>query len=389
MRCLRCGNEDPKFFAYDQGVWYCRRCVRFNRLDVGAVVSPPVLSRRTIHEKPELAFGLTSAQKAASAQALRYLQAKKDVFLYAATGAGKTELCYESICAYLSQGKKVGFAIARRQVVLEIAARLRQVFPRLRIVEVCQGHTTQLDGDLIVCTIHQLYRYPQTFDLLILDELDAFPYAGSDLLRAFVDQACAGEKLCLSATMDPGLEEDIRQKRVEIVTLFERPHGKPLVVPDVWRVPLWLQWILTIGYCGRFTREGKQTLVFVPRKKDARIMAMVLRGYGARYIHAACNDKDEVMEAFRQRKFSVLVTTTLLERGITIPGVQVLVFHGDHPVFNAASLIQIFGRVGRKFDDPYGKGVCLCARTNEAIRSCVSTIEWMNRCARSALSPNE
>ena len=83
---------------------------------------------------------------------------------------GKTEICFESICGYLAQGKKVGFAISRRQVVLEIANRLRRAFPELSVCEVAQGYTQVTDADLIVCTTHQLYRYPYAFDLLILDE---------------------------------------------------------------------------------------------------------------------------------------------------------------------------------------------------------------------------
>ena len=37
---------------------------------------------------------------------------------------------------------------------------------------VCGGHTEVTDGDLIICTTHQLYRYYRAFDLLILDEPD-------------------------------------------------------------------------------------------------------------------------------------------------------------------------------------------------------------------------
>ena len=108
---------------------------------------------------------------------------------------GKTEICFESICGYLAQGKKVGFAISRRQVVLEIANRLRIAFPELRVCEVAQGYTQVTDADLIVCTTHQLYRYPYAFDLLILDELDAFPFVGNEVLQAIANQACIGQKL--------------------------------------------------------------------------------------------------------------------------------------------------------------------------------------------------
>ena len=129
MKCLRCGNEDVRFFGFDHGTWYCRKCVALGRLDLGQKVHPAMLSSRVWKGQPCLRYELTQAQKKVSQEALNYLKQGKDVFVYAATGAGKTEITFESICWYLSQGKKVGFAISRRQVVLEIAQRLRQAFP--------------------------------------------------------------------------------------------------------------------------------------------------------------------------------------------------------------------------------------------------------------------
>ena len=35
MQCERCKNTDPKYFAYDHGIYYCRKCIAFGRLDVG------------------------------------------------------------------------------------------------------------------------------------------------------------------------------------------------------------------------------------------------------------------------------------------------------------------------------------------------------------------
>ncbi len=92
-----------------------------------------------------------------------------DVLIHAVCGAGKTELIVLSIAKMLKEGKKVCFAIPRRQVVLELRERLAQYFPKAKVIAVCGGHTAVTDGDLIICTTHQLYRYYQSFDLLILD----------------------------------------------------------------------------------------------------------------------------------------------------------------------------------------------------------------------------
>ena len=382
MKCLRCNNEDMRYFGCDHGTWYCRKCVALGRLDVGQEVIPATLSKRVWKGKPSLQYELTSAQKKVSNQALQYLKQGKDVFVYAATGAGKTEITFESICWYLSQGKKVGFAISRRQVVLEIAQRLRVAFPKLSVVEVCQEFTKKTDADLIVCTTHQLYRYPYGFDLLILDELDAFPYVNNDLLQSLSRQACKGQRLLLSATPDEKSKEEMEQHRMEMVCLFERPHRHPLCVPKVKMGFKWMQCVYLISLVQKFKKENKQVLVFVPKKSDCMWVSMLLRLFvKVRYIHSEIKDKDACMKDFKGKKFHVLVSTTLLERGITVPSVQVIVLFADHIVFTTASLIQIYGRVGRSFQDPDGEGYCLCQFESHCIKECIRQIQWMNDCA--------
>lgn len=386
MKCNRCQNEDPKLFAYDHGVYYCRKCIDFSRLEVHEKINPVKLTHRKWKGKPTLNYALTNAQLQASRDVYQNLCQKKDVLLYAATGAGKTEICFESICGYLSQGKKVGFAISRRQVVLEIASRLRTAFPQLSVCEVAQGYTEITDADIIVCTTHQLYRYPYAFDLLILDELDAFPFVGNEVLQAIANQACIGEKLLLTATPDKESMELVKQGKMKLVCLFERPHKHPLIVPQVIQVSVFFQVILTIYWCIYFQKEKKQVLVFVPRKKDGQWLKIILNLFmKTKFIHSSTTDKDQILDQFRNKEFNTLVCTTLLERGITIPSVQVIVFKADHSVFTTASLIQIFGRIGRSFQSPEGKGVCLCQVSNESIKDCIKQIEMMNNTVYAAI----
>lgn len=318
-------------------------------------------------------------QKEVSAKALEILQSGKDVLIYAAAGAGKTEISLESICWYLAQGKKVCFAISRRQVVIEIASRLSKNFPELKVIAVCEGMTKITDADLIVCTTHQLYRYPFCFDLLILDELDAFPYAGNQVLEAIASQSCIGQKMLLSATPDAKSLRAIENHEMEMVNLFKRPHQKPLCVPDVVTCSKFRMVIKIIRKCKKHIRNGKQVLLFVPRIADTRWMKWVLKPFFAvDVIHSKSKDKDEIMARFHARKSMVLICTTLLERGITVPSVQVIVYRADHLVFTTASLIQIFGRAGRSFKDPYGEGTAYIQSPSKALNECLSQLNHMN-----------
>ena len=149
---------------------------------------------------------------------------------------GKTEICFESICGYLAQGKKVGFAISRRQVVLEIANRLRRAFPELSVCEVAQGYTQVTDADLIVCTTHQLYRYPYAFDLLILvkniyHHCNKMPRPSRFLTVGGVYCFCLIPRLH-EALLFQGLDKALAERlaRLPRVTYFSEDLGQVLFV---------------------------------------------------------------------------------------------------------------------------------------------------------------
>ena len=53
-----------------------------------------------------------------------------------------------------------------------------------------------------------------------------------------------GERLCLSATIDEQLQKEVDAKKLEVVELFKRPHGKPLIEPKIIQAPVWFQFVL-------------------------------------------------------------------------------------------------------------------------------------------------
>ena len=120
MQCSRCGNRDPRYFWKDGKQIYCRKCVNFGRVDLGEPLVPYASKPRKCVCDVQLDFPLTKYQQAVIRQLNDDLREGHDVFVYAACGAGKTEIVMESIARYLKEGKRVGFAISRRQVVLEI-----------------------------------------------------------------------------------------------------------------------------------------------------------------------------------------------------------------------------------------------------------------------------
>lgn len=378
MKCLRCGNEDEKYFYLDKNVYYCRRCIQFGRLDVGQEPQNKMTYVCKKHRiKPKLKFELTSNQKAASSQLVAYFKEGKDSLVYACCGAGKTEITYEVLTYALNQGLKVGFAISRRQVVLEIASRLQGVFKTIKVVPVCEGYTQIVDGDLIVCTMHQLYRYHKTFNLLIMDEVDAFPFKGSDLLESIARHACVGNRVFLTATPTDEMLELVKKDELKMIKLFVRPHGFPLVLPEIKVRPVSVQIIELIRLVTKTLKNP--LLIFVPTIRDAVTLSFFFKVFfPCDALTSKTENKEEIIDKFKKGELKFIFATTVLERGITIEGVDIVVLKSNHPVFDEASLIQIIGRVGRSRAHPTGLGIFYCTKVNEAIRACVSSLKEMN-----------
>lgn len=379
MKCIRCKNSEMKYFYRDNNVWYCRKCIAFGRVDVGSYLQPSSYKAIKKRTKVCLDYPLSEYQQKAIKEIKYYVSRKMDTLVFAATGAGKTELVMNTIAEGISAGLKVGFAISRRSVVIEIRDRMKIAFPNLSVIAVCEGFTKIVDADLIVCTMHQLHRYTHTFDILIMDEVDAFPYIGNEVLENIALQSCRGVKIYLTATPTSEMLQQAKNNEIGYVELFRRPHGKPIVVPKVISN---YNWILNIKLY-KFIKHCKDTkiplLVFVPTIALANKYHFFYRWlFKCSAFTSKSQDKDPIIEAFRKGKFDCLFTTTILERGITVPGVNVVVMKGDHMVFNEASLVQIIGRVGRKMDMPSGEALILCEKYNASIKSCVGTIEKMN-----------
>ena len=126
-------------------------------------------------------------------------------------------------------------------------------------------------------------------------------------------------------------------------------------------------------------KEGKQALIFVPTTAMSRRLARVFSvWYRVADISSRSVDKDEIIHRFRSGQTQFCFATTILERGITIEGIDVAVLEADHSVFDEASLVQMAGRIGRSFRCPDGEGLFLCRRRSAAAENCIRSLRQAN-----------
>ncbi|HAF17329.1 MAG: helicase-related protein [Thermacetogeniaceae bacterium] len=348
----------------------------------------------------------TPPQEAAAQHLLKFGREGKPggtCLVWAACGAGKTEVSFPLIAEMLNQGKKVLFASPRRDVVLEIAPRLALAFGRERTAALYGGSSTpKKEFPLLAATTHQVLRFYHNFDLVILDEGDAYPFPESRMLHYGVEKArCSGGKLVyLTATPTSWMLAQARKSRVDIIKIPARPHGFPLPVPKFLKIaPLQKtrmgyelqRQVLEIA-AELLKKAGSRIFLFVPSVALTSLVGEALRSAAGSYplehlkpdsvqwTHAGDRDRKLKRERFFAGEFPLLVTTTIMERGVTVPRVNVLVLEAaQEGIFDTSTLVQIAGRCGRSPDYPTGEVWFISREISRSMREARLQIMGMNK----------
>ena len=374
FRCPRCHNQDLLKVGMKNGQPYCRACIQFQ-------CDPWVARKR---EKKavqiQLGYALTVEQQTIADGLIACYRQQQSAMVDAVTGSGKTEIVFGLIQLALAEGKRIGFVIPRRDVVQEMVPRFQHVFPRLTITSVFGGHHDQLEADLIILTTHQIYRYEKYFDVLIFDEVDAFPYAGNPVLIAMVQRACQGMIVYLSATFDKQQLIEFKKQGGKVFHLFKRYHGHPLPELSIMIRPFFIKWISLVLLMFQFQKQQVPVFIFVPTIAIGKWMLRFVTIFfpSTKLAFSSSVDREKIVHQFKHKPDFFLITTAILERGITVSQLQAIIFEADHRLYTTSMLIQMAGRVGRKLISPSGKVILLTNHRSPSILGAQAKIKFAN-----------
>lgn len=374
--CPICGNEDEKYIGIRNGQPYCRLCLSFKGKQAEYIESKPKKTEYSLN------YSLCKEQSTLSAELVKNFINGYNSFVHAVCGSGKTEIVLETIKYAITYGYKVGFAVPRRDVAVELCERFNNIFKKNKITLVYGGHTNCLYGDLIVLTTHQLYRYDCYFDLLIIDEVDAFPFKGNVVLNSFFNHAYKRNYIMMSATPDKDFIDDFLNSGGKLLELNSRFHKYPLPVPEIKIAPEPIMWIILLNVLNKFIKENKQVFIFCPTISLCEETFDVLKirfPHKGNSVHSKKENRETIISDFRNKKYMFLVTTAVLERGITVKDLQVIVFHAENSIYNRYNLVQIAGRVGRKADAPIGEVIYVANKSTKDMEESIRDIERSNK----------
>ena len=389
--CQRCNSSILEEWHLLIGAYYCRECLLMKR----------VRSDQALYYFPQEDFPkqdvlkwrgqLTPFQEKVSEGLIRAVEKKEPTLVHAVTGAGKTEMIYQVVAKVIDEGGAVCLASPRIDVCLELYKRLQNDFAC--DIALLHGESEPyFRTPLVVATTHQLLKFYHAFDLLIVDEVDAFPYVDNTMLYYAVKNSVKenGLRIFLTATSTDELDRKVRIGELKRLSLPRRFHGNPLIIPK----PVWLSDFNRCleknqlstklkTYIEKQRRTGYPLLIFASEIKKGEKLKEMLQVHfpneNIGFVSSVTENRLEQVQAFRDGELTILISTTILERGVTFPCVDVFVVEANHCLFTKSSLIQIGGRVGRSMDRPTGELLFFHDGLNISIKKAIKEIKQMNK----------
>lgn len=317
----------------------------------------PFVSAGYLQLVKDIPFELTKEQKHVIGHVIKQVRAGElvDALLVGDVGSGKT-IVYAIVAAYFAwAGKTVAVLLPNVNLARQIHSEFVDFFPWMSVSLVTGGTDKVRDtgANVLIGTTSLIHKALPRLDLLIVDEQQKLGFSQREALRA-TDTHC----IEVSATPIPRSFALAIYGHRDILTL-RGCHVEKQIVTRLrhadQRRPMFLEMMDDV-------RRGDKVLVICPQRainpdsnvklKSAEEISDKFRAYCPGKValaHAALSDEENkaAISDFRAGLKPILVSTVMVEVGMTIPSLQrVIICHPDR--FGLTQLHQIRGRVARQ-----------------------------------------
>ena len=315
-------------------------------------------------------FRLTEAQERSLNEILADMRSPYHMnrLLQGDVGSGKTVVAGLAMYAAVTAGKQAALMVPTEILAEQHLQSLTSLFPSLRILLLTGSlkaaerrerleliQTGQVD--LIVGT-HALIQEGVHFHdlgLVIIDEQHRFGVAQRRILR---EKGQNPDVLMMTATPIPRTLAITAFGDMDVSIIDQMPAGRKEIITR-WvkhqQLNLVLDWLV------KEIQKGSQAYVISPLIEESEALdlknAIALEGeliayFGDRariaLLHGKMKgeEKEAIMQAFKQGGIDLLVSTTVIEVGVNVPNATVMIIM-DADRFGLSQLHQLRGRVGR------------------------------------------
>ena len=328
-----------------------------------------VLGRKTAYLKAfygSLPFDLTNAQKRSIKEILADMREERPMnrLLQGDVGSGKTFVAMAAMLLAIESGCQAALMaptqILAEQHYLTFKKWLQPLGVRLalRTATRYEGSHMEMEGDpQILIGTHALLQYSVSFmdlGLVVIDEQHKFGVAQR---AALIRQGVTPDVLVMTATPIPRTLTMTIYGDLDVSLLDEKPPGRGKIITGVRVMPKQTE-------VTKFVKEqlaaGRQAYLVYPLVEEgtaikAESATEALEKWRKRLprfevgmIHGKlkAEEKESIMQRFRDGEISALVSTTVIEVGVDVPNATVMLIHHAER-YGLAQLHQLRGRIGR------------------------------------------
>lgn len=326
----------------------------------------------------KLPFELTTAQKRVTNEICRDLRNPHHMqrLLQGDVGSGKTVVAAIALYATVTAGFQGALMVPTEILAQQHMESLSQLFdPNEVTVALLTGSTKakerrELLGRLengeidIVVGTHALIQEGVAFQnlgLVITDEQHRFGVNQRKVLR---EKGWRPDVLFMTATPIPRTLAITAYGEMDVSVIDELPAG---------RIPIETRWVRTpqldsvLEWTYKELRRGHQMYVICPLIEESealdvknaveiyeKLRELFAPEYEVGLLHGKMKnqEKDQIMETFKENQLQILVSTTVIEVGVNVPNATVMLIM-DADRFGLAQLHQLRGRVGRGSEASY------------------------------------
>ena len=318
----------------------------------------------------KLPFTLTEAQERSLNEILAGMRSPYHMnrLLQGDVGSGKTVVAGLAMYAAVTAGKQAALMVPTEILAEQHLQSLTSLFPSLRILLLTGSlkaaerrerlefvQTGQVD--LIVGT-HALIQEGVRFHdlgLVIIDEQHRFGVAQRRILR---EKGQNPDVLMMTATPIPRTLAITAFGDMDVSIIDQMPAGRKEIITR------WVkhqQLNLVFDWLVKEIQKGSQAYVISPLIEESEALDLknaialeeeLIAYFGDRarisLLHGKMKgeEKEAIMQAFKQGEIDLLVSTTVIEVGVNVPNATVMIIM-DADRFGLSQLHQLRGRVGR------------------------------------------
>ncbi|EOS7777571.1 ATP-dependent DNA helicase RecG [Enterococcus hirae] len=326
----------------------------------------------------KLPFELTDAQKRVTNEICRDLRSPQHMqrLLQGDVGSGKTIVAAIALYAAVTAGVQGALMVPTEILAQQHMESLLQLFDAQEVkLALLTGSTKakerrellelleQGEIDIVVGT-HALIQEGVEFQhlgLVITDEQHRFGVNQRKVLR---EKGWRPDVLFMTATPIPRTLAITAYGEMDVSVIDELPAG---------RIPIETRWVRTpqlnsvLDWTWKELAKGHQMYVICPLIEESealdvknaveiyeKLSALFAPQYEVGLLHGKMKnqEKEAIMETFKENKMQILVSTTVIEVGVNVPNATVMLIM-DADRFGLAQLHQLRGRVGRGSDASY------------------------------------